>query len=252
MGKGLADKKIVLIAVADKEQKERITTLVSEHVSKCQFYYASDGSETLSKIDNDPPDILIVDEHLSRFSGIQITEKILEKKNSQIGVIILSQIPEQDRFVDEVVIGQIQFASNFQENASKILNRVLNYISYGDKAEFRLCYLSPKELLMREGDKAEFVYILKKGSLQAVVKRQDKNILLGNIEPGEFVGEMSYINGEMRNASIIALSDCELIEIPIDQMDHLLFQKPAWARALLKTLSKRVKVNNEKLAVTVS
>jgi CRP/FNR family cyclic AMP-dependent transcriptional regulator len=42
-----------------------------------------------------------------------------------------------------------------------------------------------------------------------------------------------------------ALSDCELIEIPIGTLDTVLFSKPAWARALMMTLSKRLKRSNE-------
>lgn len=248
MRKGLEDKKKVLIAISDRTQHEEISREVSSRLARCQFYFATDGSEALAKIDNDAPDILIVEENLSRFNGIQITERILSKRTRNIAVIILSNIPDQDRFVDEVVAGQVQFMARFDETASKFLARAMNFVTHGDKAEFYLRFIAIGEVLMREGDTPDYVYILKKGKLQATAKRNGKNMTLGVIEAGEFVGEMSYINEENRNASIIALNDCELIEIPIDQMDHLLFQKPAWSRALLKTLSKRVKINNEKIA----
>ncbi len=69
---------------------------------------------------------------------------------------------------------------------------------------------------------------------------------LGIVETGEFVGEMAYINGEPRSATVKALDLCELIEIPVHLLDHVLFTKPAWAKALMKTLSKRVKAANTK------
>ncbi|MBL7688606.1 MAG: Crp/Fnr family transcriptional regulator, partial [Bdellovibrionaceae bacterium] len=66
----------------------------------------------------------------------------------------------------------------------------------------------------------------------------------------EFVGEMAHINQEPRSASVKALEDCELIEIPNGSLDLVLFSKPAWAQALMRTLSRRLKRINETLAKT--
>jgi CRP-like cAMP-binding protein len=55
---------------------------------------------------------------------------------------------------------------------------------------------------------------------------------------------MAYINGEPRSANVKATKDCELVEIPIHLLDHVLFMKPAWAKALMKTLSRRIKNAN--------
>jgi hypothetical protein len=57
-------------------------------------------------------------------------------------------------------------------------------------------------------------------------------------------GEMAYINGEPRAANVIAEGPSELIEIPFERLDHVLFQKPMWSKALMRTLSKRLKNAN--------
>jgi CRP/FNR family transcriptional regulator, cyclic AMP receptor protein len=64
------------------------------------------------------------------------------------------------------------------------------------------------------------------------------------INGGEFIGEMSFINGEPRNANVKALEASDLIEIPNNLMNHILFTKPSWVKALMKTLSMRVKSAN--------
>jgi CRP/FNR family cyclic AMP-dependent transcriptional regulator len=89
---------------------------------------------------------------------------------------------------------------------------------------------------------------LVKGQLR-VVKRIEggEPILLGMVQPGEFVGEMSYINGENRSADVISDLSAELIEIPFDRLDRVLFQKPAWSKALMRTLSKRLKAANKQI-----
>jgi CRP/FNR family cyclic AMP-dependent transcriptional regulator len=56
---------------------------------------------------------------------------------------------------------------------------------------------------------------------------------------------MAYINKEPRSACIEALTDAQLIEVPIGLVDKILYKRPAWSRALLQTLSKRLKNANK-------
>jgi CRP-like cAMP-binding protein len=73
----------------------------------------------------------------------------------------------------------------------------------------------------------------------------DKKVILGNVESGEFVGEMAYINNEPRSATIEATSNAQLIEVPIELVDKILYKRPAWSKALMQTLSKRLKNANK-------
>ena len=61
----------------------------------------------------------------------------------------------------------------------------------------------------------------------------------------EFAGEMAYINNEPRSAFIEATSDAQLIEVPIELVDKILYKRPAWSKALMQTLSKRLKTANK-------
>jgi CRP-like cAMP-binding protein len=102
--------------------------------------------------------------------------------------------------------------------------------------------------LITEGEKADYVYIVRKGKLQAYhVSSTGVETALGDIERGEFVGEMAYIAGQARSAHVRAVTDCELIEIPIGTLDKLLYQRPAWSKTLMATLTKRLKNSNEKI-----
>jgi CRP/FNR family cyclic AMP-dependent transcriptional regulator len=72
-----------------------------------------------------------------------------------------------------------------------------------------------------------------------------KKVVLGNVESGKFVGEMAYINNEPRSAFIEEVSDAQLIEVPIELVDKILYKRPVWSKALLQTLSKRLKIANK-------
>ena len=164
-------------------------------------------------------------------------------------MFLFSSWPDHDFFVDQVVTGQVQFL-NHAEIDSKLPNclaRALNRISFNDGSSYRLRFLVPDEVLFREGDTAESVFIVKSGELVAIKKNNENEVILGSIRPGEFVGEMAHINNENRTATVRATTDCELIEIPNGTLDLVLFSKPIWARALVATLSKRLKLSNNLL-----
>lgn len=212
---------------------------------------ASDGVDALHKLNNDPPQVLVIEQGLAKRSGSDVVRGICRNtKFSKTAIIFLSAIPDRELLVDEVVTGQVQFVQKVNDEGvlSRAFTKALNFNSIGEKSDFLVRYLHHGDFLMRKGEKADFVYIVKSGQLRAQVAMADRTIVLGLIESGEFVGEMAYINGEPRICDVLAMQECELIQIPVDHLDHLLFQKPSWARALLKTLSKRVKLAAEKEA----
>jgi len=140
----------------------------------------------------------------------------------------------------------VQFLDDPQDEKrlSTFISRGLNFASAQKQAALKMKNITAGENLIKQGDVAEFVYILRAGQLSAYIEKQGQEVQLGIIEPGEFVGEMAYINGEPRSANVKATKDCELVEIPIHLLDHVLFMKPAWAKALMKTLSRRIKNAN--------
>jgi len=241
----LADqKRKFLLVFTDEKARKLAQTRIAAQIPNSTFITAQDGLEAIQKINNDPPHVVVLEGNLTKHSGHHVARTILGKKKlHQTAVIIVAPIPDEDSFVDEVVMGRIQFIEKIESDhfLSRALTKTLNYCSHGDKAEFYLRFLSNGDLLIRQGDKADFVYIVKQGQLRADLHTNGEKSTLGFIEVGEFVGEMAYINGEPRMADVVATTNCELIEIPIDHLDHLLFMKPAWSKALLKTLSKRVK-----------
>ena len=247
MSDSLETRRKFLIADSHEEARKLLAKNIEAHISNSVFIFASDGSDALMKLNNDLAHVLLIDQGVSKITCHTLVETLLnDKKFENIAIIIMSEVPEQDLFIEAVGMGRVQFLDrpDDEQKLIKTLTRALNFIAIKDKSEFHMRFLVNGDTLIKEGDKADNVYLVKKGTLKASVLRENKEVIYGEILPGEFVGEMAYINGEARIADVVALSDCELIEIPIDYLDHLLFQKPVWSRALLKTLSKRIKVSN--------
>ena len=112
---------------------------------------------------------------------------------------------------------------------------------------YQLKVMKTGEVLVTEGTIQPYVFILKAGKL-TVAKTKGKDIkIIGEIFPGQFVGEMAYLGNEkMHQASVIAVEDCEVIEILGDSFLEVLAQNPVWLKALLKSLVIRLEKNNNK------
>ncbi len=245
----LQDKRKIIIAVTDRKRQEYYSKLVHAHVAKAAVVHADDGLNVQQKFDNDPADVILLDVDLPKMTGIQAITQIFATARDPVAVIFLSPIPDQEHFIEEAATGRVQFLDprDAEGRIGQCLARSLNSITAGDTLEFRLRFLAMGEQLMKKGEQAESVYILLRGNMKAWTEDESGvQVILGEIAPTEFVGEMSYISGEARSANVVATADCELIEIPILHLDRLLFDKPVWSRALMKTLAKRVKTANQR------
>lgn len=244
----MASLSIIIVDPSESLAKE-LGELARGAIGNGQVYYAKDGYEALFRMKYVVPSVMVTDLDLHKYySGRKLIESVLrDKRLDSMGIIVMGASAGQEYCVNEVASGRIQFMrkpldpGEFQRSLGRILSR-----SGSQTLEFTVRALSAGQTLFREGENAEFAFLVKSGKLMAYCERDGTRENLGEILPGEFVGEMAYIDGEPRSASVDALVDSELIEIPINNLDVIVFSKPAWSKALLKTLSKRLKMANGK------
>jgi predicted acylesterase/phospholipase RssA/CRP-like cAMP-binding protein len=99
-------------------------------------------------------------------------------------------------------------------------------------AEIETVQLAGGEWLMRQGEEGDALYLLVQGRLQVLVdgpgqKTAPERIYIGEIAPGDSVGEVSLLTGEPRSASIQAIRDSLLVKIDRDTFDRLAAKHPA-------------------------
>lgn len=245
------EKRYFVVATSNEPRLNYYIQKINEHISNSLIFTAGDGFEAIFKMENTPPHVLIVDMDLPKLNGTELATKVLaHSKLNSTSIIVVSPIPEKEQFVDQVVTGQVQFLTDIQNDGmvAACLTRALNRLTDDESLSYKLKFLAPQETLFREGDHAECVYIVRRGELHAYKGNGMDAKVLGTIVSGEFVGEMAHINGEPRSATVRSLTDCELIEIPMGTLDTVLFSKPAWSKALVSTLSRRLKKTNNALA----
>ena len=107
--------------------------------------------------------------------------------------------------------------------------------------------IMPGDTLIREGEPSDCLYILKSGDLIVSKFAEGKPTQLGNIKPGESVGEMSFLDNLPRSATVKAVTPCELWMINRPQFEQELAKSGVFIQTILKALSGRLRRADKKL-----
>jgi CRP/FNR family transcriptional regulator, cyclic AMP receptor protein len=105
------------------------------------------------------------------------------------------------------------------------------------------------KVLLQEGHHSQNMYWLQSGQLVVTKRRPGEDVVLGHINSGELVGEISFLDNEARSATVRAISDCELIEIPKEMFDNIFRNQPKWLEVLVMTLAERLRKANARIKV---
>ena len=107
------------------------------------------------------------------------------------------------------------------------------------------------EWLFRQGEEGDALYFLVRGRLQAWIEPEDTSgqpRLLGEIVPGESVGEVGLISGDPRTAGIQAIRDSLLIRIDRRSFASLAERHPALVLKLAGNVVKWYRLSMSKTA----
>ncbi len=111
-------------------------------------------------------------------------------------------------------------------------------------AEISEFHAKTETTLCREGEEGGEMYILMEGELQIVKK--DRRI--SKISAVDYIGEMSLLENEPRSTTVIAAAGSRLLTINTRQFKHYFADEPLVLSAMLKTLSRRLRQDNELIA----
>ncbi|HJS18906.1 MAG TPA: SpoIIE family protein phosphatase, partial [Anaerolineales bacterium] len=125
----------------------------------------------------------------------------------------------------------------FTDLPSEELDRIL--------AQLEVVNLKSGEILFREGDAGEHMYIVVSGDLEILMAPDTANeLILNRVPQGEYIGEMSLVTGAPRTASVRANGDVVLLSMSRAQLLELLHQHPQLASTMVNVLSHRLDNTN--------
>lgn len=108
---------------------------------------------------------------------------------------------------------------------------------------------SAGEVIFAEGSTATPVmYVIKEGSVEISITRDERKVVLSTLQKGQFFGEMALLSTEPRSATARALSYCEFQVIEAAALDRLIDKSSPIVRYMLRTLIAMVKRKDELVA----
>lgn len=94
------------------------------------------------------------------------------------------------------------------------------------------------EVLFRQGDNGQAVYLLVSGRVAVIVTASDdQSRIVAELGAGEVIGEMAYLGGAPRSATVVAVRDTQLARLDREPLDRLVERHP---HAMLRLLSGRI------------
>lgn len=99
---------------------------------------------------------------------------------------------------------------------------------------------SPGETVLVGGEPDRSLYLLKEGSLEAIVTHKSGSKRTGVMEAGAIFGEVAFFDGGARSATVRGTTPGELLRLSFNSFETLAADQPELARLLLLELGVRI------------
>jgi len=104
--------------------------------------------------------------------------------------------------------------------------------------------------VFHEGDHSDACYIVRSGTFRVTREHPDgRAITLATLSPGDIVGELAMLDGEVRSASVETLGGKgELLALPASDVRSLLEKHPDITVKMVAALTRRLRAANERIS----
>ena len=139
---------------------------------------------------------------------------------------------------------------SFEPNSHQKLTLRSMFLTYlGDLDDVRLCRLEAQcqwllceggSVLFEKGDPGDAAFFLVSGRLRAIdVDAGGKRVLVGDIAPGESVGELAVLGGVTRRSTVVAARDSLLVRVDAAQLHQWFIDYPQFLLKVSKLMIAR-------------
>ena len=104
------------------------------------------------------------------------------------------------------------------------------------------------EVIVRQGDTGECMFVIQKGEVEAVAERDGDELRLRKMGVNGFFGEMALFEQETRTATVRALTPTRVLTIDKKNFLGGIHEDPSLAFRVVQTMSHRIRDLTERLA----
>ncbi|MCP3676346.1 MAG: cyclic nucleotide-binding domain-containing protein [Deltaproteobacteria bacterium] len=127
---------------------------------------------------------------------------------------------------DPKILRGMSFFDDLNDNELAVISGSLK------KQEFKT-----RDVVFKESEDGDSLYVIRKGEVKACKTAPDgERLTLVLMKDGDIFGEMSFLDGRARTATIVAMTDLETYVITKDDFEKLVDDNPRLIYKVLKSL----------------
>jgi CRP/FNR family cyclic AMP-dependent transcriptional regulator len=107
--------------------------------------------------------------------------------------------------------------------------------------------LKKGDILFREGEPSDALYVIKKGRIAITKTKGGGEIELAELGAGEMLGEMAFFDQKPRSAGARAKQDATVILLPFSSLYAQFAKFPEWLKAMVKNVNQKLRDANAKI-----
>jgi len=257
-------------------EKAAISEKIQMHIDKAQWKQAIAEMENLFAVDPDPiVRVRIGDAHqklkqnanaVAEYvrAGELFAEKGFVVKALALYKLALRLDPtskeanekmaalHSNKTVTELKIEPLEFGTPAPQSSIIPLFSDLTQEEFNDFTKRMTIHTAaPGKVIIREGEAGSSVFVTTRGSVKVYTTIQGKQVELAVLQPSDFFGEIAFLTGKPRTATVEAVEESELLEVSEEDLLDLIAKQPRIKEVLQKYHAQRAKSTLEKVKSSV-
>jgi CRP-like cAMP-binding protein len=185
---------------------------------------------------------LIIELEISKKRGAPFSYQETAKETESgvaAGVITSPEVEVGKEEIKEVEVKPLLFSSLPDEAVKSLMNSVIPKV------------FPQGAVIIREGDSGDSIFLLESGHAKVVAHFFDKEIELAVLSAGDLFGEVAFLTGRPRTASVIALDNLTAREFHKTILEKIIHEHPEILKMLDDFYQCRVQDTLQKVKSTI-
>ncbi len=103
-------------------------------------------------------------------------------------------------------------------------------------------------IIINQGDESDAFYLVLSGKLLVLILHEDgRQMVLGTLQPGDYFGELSCLDGDARSATIMTREPCKCLVLSKDRFHNLCREHPALIWSIIRDLVRKLRRSTRKI-----
>lgn len=263
-------KKRILVIEDQEDVRENIAELLE--LSNYEVATASNGREGVKTALASPPDLILCDIMMPEMDGYEVLYLIAKNPSTaSLPFIFLTAKTEKSDFRKGMNMGADDYITKpFEEmellgaierrlekydgltqtkDVEELIEKAARHHSLDDlEKERKTRIFKKKDIIYREGDFGSYVYKILTGKVKTYRINEDgKEFIHDLLKEGDFLGERALIQDNTRTEFAESLEETEVLLIPKDDFQELIFRNREVSGQFIKILSRNLSQREHEL-----